>query len=87
MMLMLGCAGAGARQDRLRTIVILCGILLATSLLAVAPSAAAREVACTDLAQPDCEALVCADTDLDGHLQHDECEPRYCTCDPQPDPW
>lgn len=42
---------------------------------------------CTDATSPTCEGYVCVDANLDGRFQWNECEPRYCTCDPQPTPW
>lgn len=43
--------------------------------------------ACTDAVDSRCEGYVCVDRDLNGAYGWNECEPRYCTCDPQPTPW
>lgn len=56
--------------------------------LSLAGLATARDApACTDTVQSNCDGWICVDTDHDGRLEPQECEPRYCTCDPQPQPW
>lgn len=74
-------------MSTLRTLTLVSALVLVTSLLAFTPAADAREAACTSLAMDGCDALVCADTNLDGQFQWNECEPHACTCDPQPEPW
>ena len=71
----------------LRIVTLLAGTLLVLGFLSLAPGVEAREVACSDVVRDSCEGFVCVDADLDGRIQYDECEPRYCTCDPQPQPW
>lgn len=69
----------------MRLLPLLFAALLALSFAGVASAADAP--ACTDTVQPDCDGWVCLDSDLDRRLEPHECEPRYCTCDPQPQPW
>lgn len=66
---------------------LLLALAIALSMTALAPGATARELACSDTITESCEGLVCLDQNLDGLYQPNECEPRYCTCDPQPEPW
>lgn len=71
----------------MRTITILAALALSLTVVALAPGAQARELVCTDTLQPGCDGWACLDTNLDGRFQGNECEPRYCTCDPEPSPW
>lgn len=71
----------------MRTVAFVAAALLALSFVSVLPGAEARSLACTDTTHSTCPGYVCVDTSLDGRYQWNECEPRYCTCDPQPTPW
>lgn len=63
----------------MRTMALLaCGTLLLT-LLAVAPTAEARNLYCTDVrGTNNCPGLVCVDTDLDNSIEREECVVIMC---------
>lgn len=72
------------------TALLACASLLLT-LFAFAPTAAARDIYCTDVTNPNCPGTICVDTSLDGRIQPHECGKLVCgvagCCDPcQPPP-
>lgn len=73
----------------MRTFLALVAALALTfAFVAIAPTGhAAGVTACTDLVHEGCEGYYCLDRNGDRKYQWNECEPRYCTCDPQPTPW